>query len=97
MIGGAATAVSTGALTLDRRAAALAAWNQLRGDSLLTLAIIDDHFEIAARFADQHELDLRAGDALHLAIAAGGGHHLVTLDLRLADAAPRLGIPVEAI
>ena len=53
------------------------------------------HFEKAARFASHHALGLRAGDALHLAIAAGGGHTLVTLDVRMAEAASQLGIPVD--
>lgn len=87
----------TGALSKDRRAAALAAWTKLRTDSLLTLAVLDQHFEVAAGFAAQHELNLRAGDALHLAIAVDGGHALVTLDQSMAEAASHLGIPVEPL
>jgi predicted nucleic acid-binding protein len=87
----------TGALDLDRRAAALSAWNAIQADSLLSLAITDDHFEAAAAIANQHELGVRAGDALHLAIAAASGHTLATLDRPMAAAASQLGIPVEPL
>lgn len=89
--------VRTGALDLDRRAAALSAWNAMQSDSLLALAITDGHFEAAAAIANQHELGVRAGDALHLAIVFDGGHTLVTLDRPMADAASRLGIAVEPL
>ena len=46
----------------------------------------------AARFADRHELGLRVGDALHLAVCADHGATLCTLDRRLAEAAPALGV-----
>ena len=49
-------------------------------------------FRVAARIADQHKLGLRAGDALHLAIAADHGATIATLDKRLADAALALGV-----
>ena len=45
-------------------------------------------FRTAARFADQHMLGLRAGDALHLAICADHGATLCTLDRRLSEAGP---------
>jgi len=87
----------TGALTLDRRAAALSAWHAMQADSLLALGITDDHFEAAATIANRHELGVRAGDALHLAIANDGGHTLVTLDGPMANAALQLGIAVESL
>jgi uncharacterized protein len=49
-------------------------------------------FRTAARFADQHALGLRAGDALHLAICADHGATLCTLDRRLSEAGPALGV-----
>ncbi len=79
------------------RAAAAAAWTRLHTSSLPTLAATPDHFHTAADFAGRPHLSLRAGDALHLAIASMGGHALVTLDNRMAEAAPQLGIGVEAI
>ena len=50
------------------------------------------HFRIAARFADQYALALRAGDALHLAIAGDKGASLCTLDRRLAEGGMALGV-----
>lgn len=86
--------VRTRALSLDERASALAVWHQLQTDSLHVLPVAQTHFETAARFVDQVDLGLRAGDALHLAIVAGAGHRLATLDSRMAAAAPILGVPV---
>ena len=51
----------------------------------------------AARMTDQHALGLRAGDALHLAIAADHGATVQTLDRRIAEAAPTLGIPARLV
>lgn len=87
----------TEALTLDRRAAALTAWNALREASLLTLAVADDHFEQAAQIADRHDLGLRGGDALHLAIAREARCRLATFDKRMAAVALQLGIEVEPL
>lgn len=50
------------------------------------------HFRTAAKFVDQNALGLRAGDALHLAIAAELGATVQTLDQRLAEAGPVLGV-----
>jgi predicted nucleic acid-binding protein len=41
--------------------------------------------------------NLRAGEALHLAICANHGASLCTLDRRLAEAAPRVGVPVREV
>jgi len=87
----------TGEITLETRAAALAAFAGMATTSLPTLAVAEEHFEAAARFVAQHELGLRAGDALHLALAKDGGFALVTFDQRMADAALQLGVPVERI
>ncbi|MDE2464494.1 MAG: PIN domain-containing protein, partial [Alphaproteobacteria bacterium] len=51
----------------------------------------------AARLADQHALGLRAGDALHLAICADHGATLCTLDRRLGEAGPALGVKAELL
>jgi uncharacterized protein len=83
-------------IDLAQRAVALALFSRLVADSLLVLPVTPAHFRAAARFVDQHALGLRAGDALHLAIASDHGAILVTLDRRLADAAPALGIPTAS-
>src|SRR4051812_12569624 len=54
----------------EHRAAALTAFTRLSAESLISLAISEHQFQTAARFADQSHLGLRAGDALHLAVAA---------------------------
>lgn len=72
--------VRTGEIDLNQRALAQAAWQKLHTASLPTLAVLPEHFEVAGGFAGQPHLSLRAADALHLAIAEGGGHVLVTFD-----------------
>ncbi|MBB4632784.1 hypothetical protein GGQ98_002411 [Sphingosinicella soli] len=81
----------TGRLSLEQRADALTVFNRLVDESLVIEPVEARHFEIAARFVDQHELGLRAGDALHLAIASQRGLVLATLDQKLAEAGPKLG------
>ena len=80
---------------LDQRAAMLGLFNRLVADSLTVLPVSSAHFRTAARFVDQHGLGLRAGDALHLAVAAEYGARVRTLDRRLADAGPVLGVMTE--
>ncbi|WP_398475223.1 type II toxin-antitoxin system VapC family toxin [Tardiphaga sp.] len=81
----------------EQRAAALAMFNRLVVDSLTVLPVTGSHFRTAARFVDQHTLGLRAGDALHLAVAAEHGAKVQTLDQRLAAAGPVLGVPTQLI
>jgi len=61
------------------------------------LPVTGSQFRAAARFADQHALGLRAGDALHLAVASEHGATVHTLDQRLADAGPVLGVPGQLL
>ena len=49
-------------------------------------------FRTAASFAGQYALGLRAGDALHLAVCPDHGATLRTLDRRLSEAGPALGV-----
>jgi len=87
----------TGQITLGQRAAALAMFNRMVADSLTVLPVTGADFRTAAKFTDQHDLGLRAGDALHLAVASGSGETVYTLDQRLAEAGPRLGVPVRLL
>lgn len=87
----------TGQISLERRAAALAIFNKLVVESLTVLSVTTSHFRTAARFTDQHALGLRAGDALHLAVAAEHGATVQTLDRRLAEAGPALGVRAELV
>lgn len=87
----------TGQINLDQRAAALAMFNKLVAESFTVLPVTGAQFRAAARFADQHNLGLRAGDALHLAVASEHGATVQTLDRRLADAGPALGVPAQLL
>ena len=87
----------TGQINLDQRAAALALFNRLVAESFTVLPVASTAFRVAAKFIDQHQLGLRAGDALHLATASNAGATLYTLDRRLADAGPALGAPTNLL
>ena len=89
--------IRTRALTLNDRMRALAAYQKLVSVSLVVLQIDSSHFQAAARLADRQDLALRAGDALHLAIAMAHGATLLTLDRRLHQACLALGHPVETV
>jgi predicted nucleic acid-binding protein len=82
----------TGQIAESDRAAALAMFTRTADDSFESLPVQAAHFRTAARFADQYALGLRAGDALHLAIAGDHGAVLVTLDERLAKGGSAAGV-----
>jgi len=87
----------TGKLDLSARANALAGFHQLAAESFILLSVTSSHYRVAASFVDRHELGLRGGDALHLAVASEHGCILQTLDRRLAEAGPKLGIPAALL
>jgi predicted nucleic acid-binding protein len=87
----------TGQITLEQRAAALALFNKLAAESFTVVPVTGARFRMAAKFVDQHGLGLRAGDALHLAVASEHGATVQTLDRRLADAGPALGVPTRLL
>ncbi|GIK97924.1 MAG: ribonuclease VapC [Alphaproteobacteria bacterium] len=87
----------TGQINLEQRAAALATFNKLVAESFTVLPVTGGHFRAAAKFVDQHMLGLRAGDALHLATASEQGATVYTLDRRLAEAGPALGVPTRLL
>ncbi len=87
----------TGQMSLEQRAAALAVFSKLIAESFTVLSVSGRQFRTAATFADQHALGLRAGDALHLAIAYAHGATVHTLDQRLAEAGPALGVPARLL
>lgn len=84
-------------ITVDQRAIALSMLHRMIAESLTVVGVSSQHFRLAARLADQHMLGLRAGDALHLAVASEHGAMLYTLDQRLASAGPIVGIPTELL
>lgn len=85
----------TGQIDIEQRAAALAMFNKLVTESFTVLTVTSAHFRAAAKFVDQQALGLRAGDALHLATASEHGATVHTLDRRLAEAGPALGVPTQ--
>jgi len=83
----------TGQLQPEHRAECLAVFAGLIEESLVVLPVAGSQFRTAARFVDQHQTSLRAGDALHLAVCAHHGARMVTLDKTLATAAITFGVP----
>lgn len=81
----------TGQISASHRAEAMALFNRHASRSFTTVPIGPEHFRLAARFADRHDLSLRAGDALHLAVASENGLRLISLDQKLVGAATALG------
>ena len=81
-----------GQINENQRAEVLSLFTRLVTDSLAVVPVSRLEFRTAARFADQHALGLRAGDALHLAICTDHGATLCTLDRRLANAGSVLGV-----
>lgn len=75
----------------EARARALLEWETFQA-ALTLLPISDFHFRRTARLCDQHELGLRAPDALHLAVCELGDHTLCTFDKTLAHAAEHVGV-----
>jgi predicted nucleic acid-binding protein len=86
------TKLRTGQIKAADRAGALAMFSRLSASSFTNLVVSGLQFRTAARFADNHTLNLRAADALHLAICADHGATLCTLDRRLSKAGPALGV-----
>lgn len=76
----------------DQRARALAAFTSMIEESVAVLHVSRDDFHTAAHFTDQAGIGLRAGDALHLAVASAHGATLCTLDRKLLEAAPTVAV-----
>lgn len=76
---------------------ACALMQKLQLDSLRMFTPTRSTFERAAEYLAQHALGLRAGDALHLAIAQNENVDcFYTLDRRLIEAARKLKLRVES-
>lgn len=82
----------TGDLEQPQRNEVLAFFTRLKEASFHVLPVSRLDFQTAARFADQYSTGLRAGDALHLAIATHHGASLYTLDRRLVEIGQALGV-----
>lgn len=86
-----------GFLPAPDRAEALAVFSEMAEASFHVLPVTISDFRVAARFADQHSTGLRAGDALHLAVASNHGARIRALDKGLVAAAQALGISAALI
>ena len=86
-----------GDISAEERARVLSNWRRVQQENLTLVPVPPDAYDLAARFCDRHELGLRAGDALHLAVASLGGHSLATLDAVMAKAAVAVGVQVEGV
>lgn len=83
--------VRTGQVTHQERSKSDAQIELMRNAFLRRAMIEEPHFFAATRFVARAE-NLRAGDALHLAIAADYGLKIVTLDKGMAVAAEVLSV-----
>lgn len=84
--------VRTGQLSALQRADVLGDFTALTETSFTVWPVSQQDFRVATRMANQHDTGLRAGDGLHLAVAAAHGAHLVSLDKTLIDAAVAFGV-----
>jgi uncharacterized protein len=89
--------VRTQQIKLEERAVILSNWRIFIAETAAVIVVQIKDFETAALFAGQHQLALRAGDALHIAVAQSAGCTLVTLDKRMAEAAIELGVSVAEV
>lgn len=88
--------VRGGVATAEAATRARGAFLTLARRSLRQVVPSREDYLMAARFLERFELGLRAGDALHVAIALRrGATGLVTLDRGMARAAAALGVPDE--
>ena len=87
----------TGELEPPQRNEVLAFFTRLTEISFHVLPVSRPDFRTAARFADQYATGLRAGDALHLAIASHHGASLHTLDKRLVEIGQAIGVDAALV
>jgi predicted nucleic acid-binding protein len=86
-----------GALQSEHKSGILTRWRAMQADQLVVIPVPGDAFDLAARFCDMSVSILRAGDALHLAVASLGGHALATLDERMRERAAAVGVRVAVV
>lgn len=86
--------VRIGDLTSEDASARLADFDAWRAAATSDIDVHASDVRLANVFVRRFELMLRAPDAVHTAICARSGDHLVTLDRRLAHAARELGLTV---
>lgn len=89
--------VRMGELNLEQMEAVINALKEDTAQSYTVFAVTTADFILAAEFIQQWQTGLRAGDALHLAIAQNYSvENLLSLDRGLIDAARQLSIPSDS-
>lgn len=86
----------TGAIDAGGRQLALANFQRFASAHLGMIEVDPADFRAAAVFVDM-PLNLRAGDALHLAVARRIGARLASLDKRMSEAARAVGVEHVAL
>ena len=89
--------IRRGVLPADRQGDMIARWQTMIAEQLTLLPVPQPAFALAARYCEMKATNLRAADALHLAVAALGGHALATLDARLVEGAQAVGVRVVGV
>ncbi len=89
--------VRMGGLDTGRAREAVSRFDTLIRDSFLVLLPDRDDFDCACEWLGHYETGLRAGDALHLAIAGNrGAKAIYSLDKLMISAGRMLGLPTSA-
>ena len=88
--------VRTGEMTMENAQAALANFDIWRDRTPVIHATTSDDISGAETFIRRLDLNLRAPDAIHIAIAQRHGLTLATFDERMAACARELGLAVAA-
>lgn len=89
--------VRTGELDAEGAKRADARFENMMGDLFAVILPTADDFTLAKRFLMQVETGLRAGDALHLAVAGNhGAKAIYSLDRAMIKAGKILGLPIGA-
>ncbi len=89
--------VRTRELDKPAASAALAAFREVGQKYFHWLVVAPGDFNLASEYLENWDLGLRAGDALHLAVARSNGvKKFLTVDERMLKAAKALRIPVSS-
>ncbi|MCX8086745.1 MAG: type II toxin-antitoxin system VapC family toxin [Rhodocyclaceae bacterium] len=86
-----------GWITAVEQEAALAMFRRLVASRLSMHDPVEADFDRATRLCDQAAIPLRAGDALHMAVAKRLGARLITFDAEMAAAARYHGLAHELL
>lgn len=90
--------VRTGGLESRAALNADAEFEAMMAESFTLLLPQAEDFELAKRYVQQYRTGLRAGDALHLAIASNNGATTIySLDKKLYNAGKLLRLPVTTV